>query len=172
MILYGMVGYYVEGCSTLLISQATLFLLALLLLGFFGKNPSLMIAVLVLLFIKWTGIGAKLFPIVEKNGIQWGITILTIAVLVPIATGDIGLKQLMDSLKSVYAWIALIAGIVVALIAANGIDLMKNDPQITVALVFGTIIAVAFFKGVAVGPLIAAGIAYLAMRAVEIFSKF
>lgn len=163
---------YVEGCTNLLLSQATLFLLILLLLSFIGKNPSLMIAVFVLLFLKWTGLGAKLFPVVEKNGIQWGITILTIAVLVPIATGDIGFKQLTESLKSVYAWIALIAGIVVALIAANGIDLMKNDPHITVALVFGTILAVAFFKGVAVGPLIAAGIAYLVMRAVEILTKF
>ena len=86
-----------EGCTNLLISQATLFLLILLLLSYIGKNPSLAVAVLVLMFLKWTGLGTKVFPLVEKNGIQWGITILTIAVLVPIATGDIGFKQLTDS---------------------------------------------------------------------------
>lgn len=162
---------YVGGCAIDLISQASLFLLILLVLSLIGKNQSLFIATIILLLLKWTTLGDKLFPVIEKNGVQWGITILTVAVLVPIATGDIGFKQLGDSLKSVYAWIALISGIVVALIAANGIDLMKNDPHITTALVLGTILAVAFFKGVAVGPLIAAGIAYTIMQVVEIFAK-
>ena len=73
-------------------------------------------------------------------------------------------------MKSSYAWIALGAGILVALIAKNGIVLLENDPHITTALVFGTILAVSLFKGVAVGPLIGAGIAYLAMQAVKFFS--
>lgn len=73
-------------------------------------------------------------------------------------------------MKSSYAWIALGAGILVALIAKNGIVLLENDPHITAALVFGTILAVSLFKGVAVGPLIGAGIAYLAMQAVKFFS--
>lgn len=162
---------YVEGCTINLISQSSLFLLILVLLSFIGKNQSLFIAALVLLILKWTSIGDKLFPIIEKNGVQWGVTILTIAVLVPIATGEIGFKQLGDSLKSVYAWVALASGIIVALIASSGIDLMKTDPHITIALVLGTIFAVVFLKGVAVGPLIAAGIAYMVMRVIQFFAK-
>lgn len=74
-------------------------------------------------------------------------------------------------MKSYYAWIALGAGILVALIAKNGITLLAEDPHITTALVFGTILAVALFKGVAVGPLIGAGIAYLVMQAVQHFTS-
>ena len=106
----------------------------------------------------------------QDKGINWGVTILTIAVLIPIATGEIGFKQLVDSLKTPFAWIALFAGIIVALIAASGVDLLKNDPHITTALVLGTILAVVLFKGIAVGPLIAAGIAYLIIQFISLFT--
>lgn len=151
-------------------SQSTLFLLLLLVIGLIAKNQSLIIAVAILLIIKFIGLDEKLFPSIQKSGINWGVTVITVAVLVPIATGDIGFKQLIDSLKSPYAWIALLSGIAVALIAKSGLSLLANDPHITTALVLGTILAVALFKGVAVGPLIGAGIAYLAMQLVKLFS--
>ncbi|MFC5712757.1 DUF441 domain-containing protein [Thalassorhabdus alkalitolerans] len=153
-----------------MISQATIFMLILLAIGVIGKNQSLVVAILVLLALKWTGAGDKVFPFMQAKGINIAVTILTIAVLVPIVTGEIGFKQLGDAMKSVYAWVALGAGITVALIAKGGVDLLQNDPHITAALVIGTILAVALFNGVAVGPLIGAGIAYYAMKAVEIFS--
>ncbi|AZB43905.1 DUF441 domain-containing protein [Bacillus sp. FJAT-42376] len=150
-------------------NQASLFLLILLGIGIFAKNQSLMIAVGFLLAVKWTGLDARLFPLLQSKGINWGVTVITIAVLVPIATGDIGFKQMGEALKSYYAWIALGSGIAVALIAKNGVTLLAQDPHITAALVLGTILAVALFNGVAVGPLIGAGIAYLAMQLVKLF---
>jgi uncharacterized membrane protein (DUF441 family) len=148
--------------------QASLFLLVLLVLGIFAKNQSLIIAIVVLLVLKWTGMGDRLFPYIDAKGIHWGVIVITIAVLVPIATGDIGFKQLYDTLKLPSAWIALASGMAVALVAVYGIDLLDNEPQMTTALVFGTILAVAFFKAVPVGPLIGAGIAYLAMKVVQV----
>ncbi|MFS0654603.1 DUF441 domain-containing protein [Bacillus sp. 179-C3.3 HS] len=151
-------------------TQANLFLALLLVIALMAKNHSLILAVSVLIVIKLVGLDQKIFPMLQSKGINWGVTVITIAVLVPIATGDIGFKQLGEAMKSSYAWIALGAGILVALIAKNGIVLLENDPHITTALVFGTILAVSLFKGVAVGPLIGAGIAYLAMQAVKFFS--
>lgn len=151
-------------------TQANLFLVLLLVIALIAKNNSLILAVSVLIAIKLIGLDQKIFPVLQSKGINWGVTVITIAVLVPIATGDIGFKQLGEAMKSSYAWIALGAGILVALIAKNGIVLLENDPHITAALVFGTILAVSLFKGVAVGPLIGAGIAYLAMQAVNFFS--
>jgi len=151
-------------------TQANLFLILLLVIALIAKNNSLILAVSVLIVIKLIGLDQKIFPVLQSKGINWGVTVITIAVLVPIATGDIGFKQLGEAMKSSYAWIALGAGILVALIAKNGIVLLENDPHITAALVFGTILAVSLFKGVAVGPLIGAGIAYLAMQAVKFFS--
>ncbi|WP_078595061.1 DUF441 domain-containing protein [Evansella clarkii] len=153
-----------------LLNQAVLFMLALLLIGVLAKNQSLIIAVVFLLAVKWAGLGEKIFPFAQQKGIHIGVTIITIAVLVPIVTGEIGFKELQEALKSYYAWIALASGIFVAVIAANGVELLQNDPHITAALVFGTILAVAVFNGVAVGPLIGAGIAYMAMRVVQFFS--
>ncbi|MBM7701234.1 DUF441 domain-containing protein [Metabacillus iocasae] len=151
-------------------SQPVLFLLVLLAVGLIAKNQSLIVAVALLLIIKMIGFDGKLFPYLQSKGINLGVTVITIAVLVPIATGEIGFKQLGDALKSSYAWIALASGIAVALIAKYGLNLLENDPHITAALVFGTILAVALFQGVAVGPLIGAGIAYLFMKLTQLFS--
>jgi uncharacterized membrane protein (DUF441 family) len=152
-----------------LFSQATLFLLLLLVIGLIAKNNSLIIAVLVLIIIKLLGFESKIFSILQSKGINWGVTIITIAVLAPIASGAIGFKDLTGAFKSPYAWIALISGIAVALLAKGGVTLLAKDPHITTALVLGTILSVALFKGVAVGPLIGAGIAYLFMKIIDFF---
>ncbi len=151
-----------------MISQSWMFLLLLLVIGFVAKNNSLMISVGVLLLFKIIGLDSKFFSAVQSKGINWGVTIITIAVLAPIASGEIGLKDLFDAFKSPFAWIALISGMLVALLAKGGVTLLAKDPQITTALVLGTILAVSLFKGVAVGPLIGAGIAYTAMKIMEL----
>ncbi|WP_438823713.1 DUF441 domain-containing protein [Bacillus sp. JJ1764] len=142
----------------------------LLVIGYIAKNSSLMIAILVLLLLKTAGMNDKLFGMIQTKGINWGVTIITIAVLAPIASGDIGFRDLSGAFKSYYAWIALISGILVALLAKGGVKLLAEDPQITTALVLGTILSVSIFKGVAVGPLIGAGIAYSAMKLIGLFS--
>lgn len=150
--------------------QPYLFLILLLAIGLIAKNQSLIIAISVLLLLKIIGLDHKIFSFIQTKGINWGVTIITIAVLAPIASGQIGFKELLESLKSPYAWIALGSGMAVALIAKNGITLLAEDPHITAALVLGTILAVAIFKGVAVGPLIGAGIAYIGMKLVEVIT--
>lgn len=150
-------------------SQAFIFLLLLLVIGFIAKNNSLIIAVAFLLFLKIIGLDTKAFSLLQSKGINWGVTVITIAVLAPIASGEIGFKDLSGAFKSPYAWIALVSGMAVALLAKGGVTLLAEDPHITTALVLGTILAVSLFKGVAVGPLIGAGIAYLAMRMFAFF---
>ncbi len=150
-------------------SESVAFLLLLLLIGYIAKNQSLFVAVTVLLVLKVLMVDAKFFTFIQSRGINWGVTIITIAVLAPIASGEIGFKDLADALKSVYAWIALLSGMAVALLAKGGVTLLAKDPHITTALVFGTILAVSLFQGVAVGPLIGAGIAYTVMKFFEFF---
>lgn len=151
-----------------MVSQATFFLLILLVIGFIAKNQSLMIAVTALIVMKLIGLDSKIFSYIQAKGINWGVTVITFAVLAPIASGEIGFKDLSSAFKSPYAWIALISGIIVALLAKGGVTLLAEDPHITTALVLGTILAVTLFKGVAVGPLIGAGIAYLAMKIIDL----
>ena len=153
-----------------MVSESLLFLLLLLIIGFIAKNSSLLVAVGILLILKAGGLDAKSFSFVQSKGINWGVTIITVAVLAPIASGDIGFKDLTSAFKSSYAWIALISGMAVALLAKGGVKLLADDPQITTALVLGTILSVSLFKGVAVGPLIGAGIAYAAMKVFSFFN--
>lgn len=152
-------------------NQSFLFLVLLLVIGGIAKNPSLIVATTVLIILQVFGVDQKVFTLIQTKGINWGVTVITIAVLAPIAAGKIGFTELGGAIKSPAAWIALGAGIAVAIIAKYGIDLLSTDPHMTTALVLGTIIAVAVFKGVAVGPLIGAGIAYMVMRVVEMIKS-
>lgn len=147
--------------------ESFLFLLLLLAISIVAKNQSLIFAIAVLLLLKLIGTELKVFSFIQSKGINWGVTIITIAVLAPIASGAIGFKDLADAFKSPYAWVACISGIIVALLAKGGLTLLSEDPHITTALVLGTILAITLFKGVAVGPLIGAGIAYLFMKIFE-----
>lgn len=147
------------------------FLIILLIIAMVAKNTSLLIAAAVLILLKVVNLEESVFPVLKSKGITIGVTIITIAVLVPIATGEIGVKQLGEAMKSSAAWVALASGIIVALLGKVGVNLLATDPHITAALVIGTILAVALFNGVAVGPLIGAGIAYTFMKIMELFTK-
>lgn len=151
-------------------SESLLFLLLLLVIGIIVKNNSLLIAIIVLIVLKLSGLESKTFSFIQNKGINWGVTVITIAVLAPIASGEIGFKDLSSAFKSPLAWVALISGMIVALLAKGGVSLLENDPHVTTALVLGTILAVSLFKGVAVGPLIGAGIAYTAMKILRFFN--
>lgn len=133
-----------------------LFLVALILLGVLGNNNSITISATVLLLMQQTVLN-KYIPHLEKYGLTIGIIILTIGVLSPIVSGKIALPNLTTLLN----WkmlLAILAGISVAWLGGRGINLMGNQPVLVTGLLIGTIIGVAFLKGVPVGPLIAAGI--------------
>jgi len=144
-----------------------LFLLLFLAAGGFAKNQPLILAVLFLLFVKILFPGGRIFAILQEKGIAWGITIITVAVLVPVATGEIGFQELIGPLKSVNGVIALLSGVLVALLAKAGVAQLAEDPAMMAAIVFGTILGLSFFNGVAVGPMIGAGIAWLAIKLFE-----
>lgn len=152
--------------------QSYLLLLILFIIGLLGKNQSIVIATVILFILRITTLDQWLFPPLEKKGIQWGVTLLMVAVLVPIASGTIGFAELVNSVKSSSGIVAMIAGIIVALVPISGIDLLRNDPEITTSIVIGTILAVSLFKGIPVGPLIAAGLAAMLMKVMNLFIHF
>ena len=56
-----------------------------------------------------------------------------------------------------------------AISGGAGIPLMQENPNVIPALIVGTMAGVFFFKGIAVGPLIAAGFTYFVMAVFEYF---
>ncbi|WP_029099087.1 DUF441 domain-containing protein [Brevibacillus thermoruber] len=133
-----------------------LVLLALLALGIIGNNPAVSIAVAILLLIRLLHL-ERTFPFLEQYGLQIGIVVLTIGVLSPLASG----KILPDTILSIFThWqsvLAVLIGIFVAYLGGKGAALMTQNPLVVTGILLGTIIGVTFFRGVPVGPLIAAG---------------
>lgn len=132
-------------------------LLALAGLCYVTHNNTVTFAVLLLLLFKLTPLSAY-FPILNQYGLTVGIIMLTAAMMVPLADGSIGIKEILKSFVTWQSLLAIVVGILVSWLGSRGITLMKLDPTIVNGLIVGTLIGVAFFKGVPVGPLIAAGV--------------
>lgn len=141
--------------------ESWIFLSLILAISYLGKNSALMFASIFVMFIKAIPfMSDKLFPYFQAKGMNLGVTIISIAILIPIATEKIKFVDLVNTMKSPAGWIAIFFGIAVAILSKNGVNLLSTSPQATVALVLGTIIGVVFLKGVAAGPIIAAGMTY------------
>ncbi|MDU2065058.1 MAG: DUF441 domain-containing protein [Sporomusaceae bacterium] len=134
-------------------------LLAILVLSVIGHNNSVAIAAASLLFLKLLGLD-QYFPFIESHGLSWGIIILTMAILVPIANQSITAKDMVTSFRSPVAFIALGVGLFMAWIAGRGVPFMSSAPEVITPLLIGTIIGVCFFQGLAIGPLIASGVVW------------
>ncbi|OOF71188.1 DUF441 domain-containing protein [Rodentibacter caecimuris] len=132
-----------------------LLLVVLIFLGVVGNNNSITISATILLLMQQTFL-SRYFPFMEKHALNIGIIILTIGVLSPIITGKIALPGIMQF----FHWkmfLAVIVGIAVAWFGGRGVNLMGSQPMLVTGLLVGTILGVAFFNGIPVGPLIAAG---------------
>lgn len=143
-----------------LFEPIVLILLALAGLSMFAGNYTVAAAMVVLIVIRVSPL-ALYFPWLQKHGLNIGIFLLMVAVMVPIASGKI---PAMDLLKSFTHWksgVAILVGIFVAWLGGRGVTLMSAQPGVVAGLMVGTILGVAFFRGVPVGPLIAAGVVSL-----------
>ena len=129
----------------------------ILLLSIIGHNTSVAYAATIVLVLKLLGL-TSLLNVIGSNGLNWGIILLTMAILVPIANGEITVKIMLDSFKSPLGITAIIAGTLAAASGGYGVQLLKSSPEVVSALIIGTMIGVFFFKGITVGPLIAGGL--------------
>ena len=139
----------------------TLFILLVLTgMSYFSHNMTVTIALLVLIVVRMTPLNA-LFPWIEKQGVTVGIVILTIGVIAPIASGTLPGSTLLGSFLHWKSLLAIAIGIFVSWVGGRGVSLMSSQPTIVGGLLIGTLIGVWLFRGVPVGPLIAAGLVSL-----------
>ena len=137
------------------ISFVPLFLVTLILLGVLSSNTSITVSATVLLLMQQTAL-AQYIPLAEKHALGLGIILLTIGVLSPIVSGKIQVPPASEFVN-VKMIAAVAIGILVAWLAGRGVPLMAEQPVLVTGLLVGTVIGVAFFGGIPVGPLIAAG---------------
>lgn len=141
---------------------------AILLLSILGHNMTVAYAAGIVLILKILGFDSLLNTL-GTQGINWGIVILTAAILVPIANGTITIHTMIDAFKTHIGLIAIAAGLFAAIAGGSGVNLLKSSPDVIPALIIGTMAGVIFFQGVAVGPLIAAGITYFILQILNYF---
>jgi len=137
--------------------MASLVLLLIAALGVLSNNSTITIAMIALLLLRTMNLH-QVFPWLEKYGLTWGIILLTIGIMTPLASGKLTMPSLLESFMSWKSLLAVATGVLVAYLGGRGVTLMSNQPIIVTGLLVGTVLGVAFFKGVPVGPLIAAGI--------------
>lgn len=143
-------------------------LLAVLILSIIGHNMTVVYATAIVLGIKVLGLNTALEAL-GTQGLNWGIILLTAAILVPIANGTVTLHTMIDSFKTPLGIIAMLAGLLAAMAGGSGVTLLKSTPEVVSALIIGTMAGVFFLKGIAVGPLIAAGFTYFVLQILSHF---
>ncbi|EOO1122484.1 DUF441 domain-containing protein [Escherichia coli] len=137
-----------------------LILLGLAALGFISHNTTVAVSILVLIIVRVTPL-SNFFPWIEKQGLSIGIIILTIGVMAPIASGTLPPSTLIHSFLNGKSLVAIAVGVIVSWLGGRGVTLMGSQPQLVAGLLVGTVLGVALFRGVPVGPLIATGLVSL-----------
>lgn len=132
-------------------------LVVLIIVGIVGRSPIIATAASFLLILKLTHL-ERYFPSIERRGLEIGLLFLTIAVLVPFASGQITIKDVFSVFTSWQGILALVGGALATYMNGKGLDLLKIDPELIVGLVIGSIFGILFMRGIPVGPLMAAGI--------------
>lgn len=138
----------------------------ILILGLIGRNDTVIYSVGLILILKFLKQDILLQMLANK-GLNIGVIILTAAILSKLVDGSVDVKTLFETFRTKLGIVTLITGILTATVAGRGIIALQNNPEMVSALVIGTMVGVFFFKGVAVGPLIAAGFAYVIMKLIK-----
>lgn len=143
---------------TLQFNMVAALLVLLIVLGLLTHNSGLTISACALLIMQQTALGKSALPWFAQHGLYIGVIILTIGVLSPLVMGKVTLPAWSQLWQSPALWLAIAVGMLVAWLGAQGAGLMSAQPTLVTGLLLGTLLGVTLFKGVPVGPLIAAGI--------------
>lgn len=131
-------------------------LLTLMALGVAARNALIVTSAGVVLIMHVMRLD-RFFPMLEKRGLEAGLILLLISVLVPFANGEVGWKEIRESFTSWNGLAAIAGGMIAAVLSGYGVALLQVKPEVIVGMVVGTIAGVLVFKGIPVGPLAAAG---------------
>lgn len=144
-------------------------LITILAIAIFGKANSVAVAVCILLIVKLLNLDQFIYPVIEKNGVSWGLILLTAAILIPIANGNVTVKNIKDVLASWIGITALILSFFTTYLSGLGLNYLtvQGNNDVIPAMIFGSVLAAVFLGGVPVGPLITSGILALLVKIIK-----
>ena len=146
-----------------------LVLLSLLIIAIIGRSNLVAMASCILMAIKFSGLDLALLPLLEKKGLKIGLLILMIYILLPLAKGEVNIKEVKYSFSTIPGLFALIGGALATHLNNEGLKLMKVMPEIIFGMTIGTILGTVFFKGIPCGPVMTAAVTAILL---EIYSLF
>ncbi len=142
-------------------------LVALLLVGIVARSNLIATAACVLLILKFANLHF-VFPLLEKRDLELGLLFLLLAILVPVATGRITEKDILETFISLPGLLAILGGALATHLNGEGLKLLQIDPEIIFGLLVGSVFGIVFLGGIPVGPLMAAGLTALFLEAVNL----
>src|SRR5688572_2514587 len=94
-------------------------LVILIVIGLIGRSHIIATAASFLLILKLTNFD-RFLPTVERRGLELGLLFLTMAVLVPFATGQISLKDVITMFTTFPGILALVGGAIATYMNGKG----------------------------------------------------
>ncbi|MCL6515594.1 DUF441 domain-containing protein [Alicyclobacillus sp.] len=141
-------------------------LIVFILVGVLGRATIVSVAASLLLIVRMLRFD-RLFPMLERRSLELGLLFLMISILVPLASGRIDARDMMRTIFSPLGLVTVIAGVIATVINAEGLQLLKDYPPLLISVVIGSVIGIALFGGMPVGPLMATAIAALCVQIFE-----
>lgn len=138
-------------------------LVCFIIVGLIGRSNILATAASILLILKLTHL-QRWFPMLERRGLELGLLFLMLSVLIPLVNGQVRLADLWLTFLTPSGLFAVIGGVLATSLNGQGLALLKEEPQIMVGLVLGSILGIVLFRGIPVGPLMAAALASLLLK--------
>lgn len=145
-------------------------LLVVLVLGLIFSNDLIAAAAAMVLVARALELQTVL-GLFERRALEFGLILLMLSVLTPLAKADLSPRDLWRNLASPLGIAAIIGGAAAAFISSPGVDLMQKRPEVVIGLMVGSILAVIFFRGIPVGPLTASGVAAILLRMLGLLGK-
>ncbi len=145
-------------------------LLVLIVVGIIGKAPLIATSSCLLLVLKLVNL-THYFPLIERRGLELGLLFLMLSVLVPFANGEISFKEIRLNIFSWPGLLAILGGCLATYMNGDGLRMLQYQPEIMVGLVIGSILGIVLFKGIPVGPLMAAGLTAVFLKIFRLLIK-
>jgi uncharacterized membrane protein (DUF441 family) len=145
-------------------------LVILIVVGILGRSSILATAASILLILKLSSLD-RFLPALERRGLEAGLLFLMISVLVPFVNGKVNAREIIQSFLTPSGVCALIGGLLATYLNGQGLTMLREEPELMMGLVVGSIFGIVFLGGIPVGPLMGAAITALLLRLLALFGK-
>ncbi|MFW6238274.1 MAG: DUF441 family protein [Halanaerobiales bacterium] len=142
-------------------------LVIIFVLGILANSRIVVLASALLLLLKALQIDG-FFRFFSDHGIEIGLVFLLLAVLSSLLVNPVDWEELKLTFVSKEGIVAVLAGLTATRFNKLGLNLLNNTPQIIIGIIIGSLLGIVFLKGIPVGPMMAAGLTALLLRAVEL----